>query len=876
MQQVRISQQVHAYKNGHALAGASLRLERTDQDLVDKLSDLAGPLAPGQTFTPYLTLYPLPSESHYVIACTWQDLSAPRAGCVITRSFLVPMKDWRSGGLMSMLHKELLALGPDISSFHELDLRRETDMEYLPVVGSTASELVEAIFLEKRQPIAVFGASDGDLIATRLIEGVWSGMRCSLAICTHANSPRSLQGRPFDLLFAPVVARSNFASWSGRKVDGVQSNRAPRHHWTERISSRLFRSPKIEPLSVSIGGMTANLEDADEGQFRLAMFWSELEEKVDDSPLAILGMLDILSSLRQDRQALDGALRPILLKSISLAERTLHGAEFFDYLNTLLVKFPSRLPPTIALRAIRRYACSAATSEPTSAFEFLEAMDRGKSPVPVVLCAGIGDGFSNRQTVDEYLSRIFSLNDEVVFGLLSHSRPFARELTRVLEVQADIEPFLRLARVVSAVDTKLRERAARNLLPVLRSGMETGLLEALLANVSARKLYRAVQQLWDANQLKIEEFDSVLVSAADTSLKVLEMRSALVEIPSSAGSERLLLRTLRFDDEDVRWVLEGSLSLTKQSFILDELISASSSATLRGFEISLMERVLHLLSHTVAENRDSMAKLFLVQKVSTGLLLGLAPQVLSGLKGDLREKLVSLVVSKALLEGLGSDVPKIFDEFAVEVPSRDLAFMLSPPNMNAEQVSRNLLLVADSSTSSCDYVLGKIDLLTDQLIARRGAIPTLQAVSSWAELIDRSGRIDSGSQLRAATAVLDWGLKLTHLGVSPLIVVAFPLVYRQLKLAADTPSFMTLFTFVDWDRCKTARKDLVSAFLKSGWPKGDLFLIAERIEEIESIAGLLGRTHDGRSYVQGSLRDESIPIRLRKKLAEFSGYSGNS
>ncbi len=869
MGHVRISQQVHSYKNGHALAGASLRLERSDQDQVDKLSDLAGPLGPGQTFKPYLTLYPLPSESHYVVACTWQDLSAPRAGCVITRSLLVPMKEWRLGGLMSVLQRALIAIGPDISSFNEIEVHREIEAEYLPVVASSASELVEAIFLEKRQPIAVFGSNDGDLIATRLLEGVWPAMRCALAICTHANSPRSLQGRPFDLLFAPAIARSNFASWYGRKVDGTQSKRPPRHHWTEQISSRLFQGSRIEPLSVSIGGMTANLDDADEGQFRLAMFWSELEEKVDESPLAILGMLDILSSLRQDRQALDQALRPILLKSISLAQRSFNGIEFFDYLNTLLAKFPSRLPPTSALSAIRRYACSAATSEPSSALEFLEGMERNNSPVPVVLCAGIGNGFSNTQVVVEHLLRIFSLSDEVVFGLISHSRAFARSFILVLEEQSDLEKFIRLARMLSAVDTKLRDRAARNLLPVMRSGLESSLLELLLANVPSRKLSRAVRQLWEANQFKVEEFDSVLISVANTDAKILEMRSVLIELPSSTEVTRLLLRTLRIVDKDVRWILEESITSTKQCYLLNELILRSETVSLRSLEISLMERVLQLLSQLVAENCYSMAKLLLVQKVPIGLFLDMAPQVLRCLKGELHEKVVSLVVSRALFEGVGSDVSRVFDEFAAEVPARDLAFMLSPPNLCVDQVSRNLLLVANSSNTACDAVLGRVDLLTDHLIARRGAIPTSSAVSAWAELIRRSGRIDTGAQLRAASAVLEWALKLTHLDVSSLVVVAFPLIYQQLKLATDTASFMTLFTLVDWDRCKIARKDLMSAFLKSVWPRSDLFLIAELVEEFESIARLLARSNEGRSYIRESLRDEAIPVHLRHDLAIF-------
>ena len=77
-------QQLHGYRHGHELLSGTLRLPPRDQDLVDRLSDVAGPLGPGERFAPYLTCYPLLSLTHYVVARTWQDLTAPRAGCVRT------------------------------------------------------------------------------------------------------------------------------------------------------------------------------------------------------------------------------------------------------------------------------------------------------------------------------------------------------------------------------------------------------------------------------------------------------------------------------------------------------------------------------------------------------------------------------------------------------------------------------------------------------------------------------------------------------------------------------------------------------------------------------------------------------------------------
>src|SRR5258707_11114863 len=89
-----IDQQIHGYKSGHQLMAASRRLSRPDQDLVDRLSDMAGQLRPSETFKPYLTIYPLPSGNDCVIARTWQDLDAHRSGCVRTRSLIVPMGQW--------------------------------------------------------------------------------------------------------------------------------------------------------------------------------------------------------------------------------------------------------------------------------------------------------------------------------------------------------------------------------------------------------------------------------------------------------------------------------------------------------------------------------------------------------------------------------------------------------------------------------------------------------------------------------------------------------------------------------------------------------------------------------------------------------------
>src|SRR3954471_13571185 len=99
-----IDQQTHGYRSGHQLIASTRRLQRQDQDLIDRLSDIGGQLRPGETFKPYLSAYPLPSGNDYVVARTWQDMNAARSGCVRSRSVIVAMADWLSmDGISSLL-----------------------------------------------------------------------------------------------------------------------------------------------------------------------------------------------------------------------------------------------------------------------------------------------------------------------------------------------------------------------------------------------------------------------------------------------------------------------------------------------------------------------------------------------------------------------------------------------------------------------------------------------------------------------------------------------------------------------------------------------------------------------------------------------------
>ena len=129
-------------------------------------------------------------------------------------------------------------------------------------------------------------------------------------------------------------------------------------------------------------------------------------------------------------------------------------------------------------------------------------------------------------------------------------------------------------------------------------------------------------------------------------------------------------------------------------------------------------------------------------------------------------------------------------------------------------------------------------------------------IEAWARLIYEAGRhAGEAVSFRAASVALEFALHSTRVQVSPLLRVSFPLVYAHLRSTESTPSILSFFSFHDWDRCKTARKDLARAFISSVWPPADLLRIADEVMEVESFSWILGNAPGGRDFLVHALDD---------------------
>lgn len=171
-----VDTQIHGYLRGHQLLSSSVVLSKGDQSVIDRLSDVAGPLRPNESIKPYLAGYPLPSGDYYVLARTWQDLTVARAGCVRTLSLVIPASEWARANSLALF---LDLLDPSVfpqtgeAACHNVSISKKV-LPIAPVLDFAGGELLEALFLEETKPVVVFGALEPELIATRLITAMWA------------------------------------------------------------------------------------------------------------------------------------------------------------------------------------------------------------------------------------------------------------------------------------------------------------------------------------------------------------------------------------------------------------------------------------------------------------------------------------------------------------------------------------------------------------------------------------------------------------------------------------------------------------------------------------------------------------------------------
>ncbi|WP_346778641.1 hypothetical protein [Burkholderia sp. Ac-20353] len=847
-----IEQQLHGYRHGHELLSTSVRLPAQDQNLLDRLSDVAGPLGPNERFSPYLTCYPLPSGSHYVFARTWQDLSAPRAGCVRTRSLLIPMQVWMTLNEPVTLAQAVSAAGPAGPTEPIFELQEP--VKRLPRVEGIGTELLEALFLEERMPVAVFGAEVPEVIALRLLTAIWPSYRRNFTLSTFCNSPRSIARKSFDLVFAPVEARSRFSDWKGRRVDGRRTS-AARHRWSTSIVDRVFLSQNPSLRGLDVLGEMAGDEQGREDTLRVSLLWDELFRKVASEPLAALGLLDIANTRAAKNTYLVGSLGPALASAAATAVATMPPRDAWGFLQALASKVGnSKLRLSVA-KSIRSSAISLARQRPKDAVGVVPTI-LAKSGQKLLLGA-LGDGLAGAETCD--VARMLAeLKPTELLELMLASPPLAEEI-----LSEDVDLDRQVAAGLEGTGPKMLESAQRRFLRHMTGERHTEAFRILVSGMSGADIIAQIKRLDDATGLRSQSLNAVLADEAKHAGAVPLVRDFVASLRRSPASDAMLTNLVEPTEEDVRWLVgQPFLDRTRRRSLLLTLIDIAPSHTLtRLFSASgLLSRVRAVVGDFDDVSETSLAKIAGNVPLETEEGLAFLLQILP----HLEELHAAELAAHSLYTVLGRETGA-FRVTAVQhlletagksldaTKAIQIGLFVGVPSSIASQ---NLILFDSAPPAIRAQFVDVPEAIAEGIIERHHLDLSYEGANAAGHLIWDASEGNRPAFAWASAALLPFAMRERCQPASALIAAAFPAVYYGLQ-QERTPDFFSLlmFPFVDWDRCKTARRELATGFSGSEWLATDIALAAVRAGDAPRILRVVARSPHGRSAISAIERD---------------------
>ncbi|WP_455806187.1 GAP1-N1 domain-containing protein [Pseudomonas fluorescens] len=839
-----IHHQLHGYRSGHQLLNSTIRLDRRDQDLIDRLSDMAGPLRPGEMFDPYLSCYPLPSEDFYVLSRTRQDNDAPRAGCVITQTILVPMDYWeKSSNLAGLIE----ILESDLPEGEPVSIRKFKSGHLPTVKAGFTTELLEALFLEKRSPIVVFTDEKTEDLTIRLLSALWPAMRRRFSVCTLSLAPRMLMGRPFDLLFAPKGARSRFKEWSGRRIDSLNKESHPRHRWTDTLVYRVFQSnaPSLmSPHSQSLlsGGA------GDESMLRLTLLWEELEEKSKESSAAVLGLLDIANS-KQVLNKVWPVLEPILLRAIESTLLTGQYQETWSFVHDMaakLVGVPSEFVDPLIDRVILL-----ASRDVRSAMVIVNAA-RSENLLSSQKLLGAIAQHINPVDLKYLLPELMRLDSHKLLFLFVYNPSLLSVLSLELESSAEKALIDKLVEALDIVAVEARNSYLSLFSKYIREPSQAPLLQGLLREANPQMVVEVATTIWE--NFKVHELGMVICGAALDSGARKPVREIFAQGCRTAYDLKLVLELTNYSKSDLKWLITSDATQDCREELLCKYIAKATTTQLEGAFVqkSLAYMAIDYLMPLKKKYSKSVALVLSLKIVDAKKAIGVAPKVFDFLSSVDRENLLRKVADKLLSEA--DLLKKLLPEFAGAFPNDVTVEVL----LNSARGHFTSYFQVDEIISILDGVDGlnlyisnsNLDFLLEWVVGKVDFDLSKDAASFMSKMLERL-KFSNYSQYEVISLNLLPILMNSRVSTaSVMLVQVFPAVYEMLRKEEGGLKFNRLFSFTDWDKCKAARKKLVRTFLKSDWSQLDFARIAFFSRDTRRIFKDLVQEPKGPEYMQ--------------------------
>ncbi len=261
---------------------------------------------------------------------------------------------------------------------------------------------------------------------------------------------------------------------------------------------------------------------------------------------------------------------------------------------------------------------------------------------------------------------------------------------------------------------------------------------------------------------------------------------------------------------------------------------------------NLISAIINRLIANLPSSVSALTKILLADSIDDQIIVEFAPKVASFQDQNSRSFLAMRMLEilsknpntkKSILEDI---INNVIDENQ----QRQIIDILIPHISSPAAINRNLAILRKDKGFLFDSLLSRIAEITEKLSSYKNLEP--ENIQFWSVLIFKSGVKHKEAQLLASNRALEYAFQLKSYPVSPLIVAAFPIVYASLSEEFQSPNFFTFFLWAGWDRKKTARRELISAFVNSAWPPIDLLNAAESASILEEVVRELIDDYRGR------------------------------
>lgn len=883
-----VQQLLHGYRSGHGQIAASIKLAGRDSELITRLSDLSGSLSSGLQIDPYLTVYPLPSRQYFAVARTWPDLQAPRAGCVLTHTLLIPADTWATlhdvrtmNGLFRNPHH---ASDRDFSEPINLQMRQgKIENQALKVDIPRARAFVSRYFGQGLKPIVWFNASDPEEYLWRLLEHLWPRLRTAFSSCTFSLQQRVLHDRPFDLLFAPSVVYARFTKLSAdqlieptadRKSTGSESE-----PWSEYWANALFSADPGLPANESELPIWSELSEDPTAVRKLSLV-HELRLRAAQSPTAGVGAIDVVESLAYDaaaavplkklivRDAINATIAATsaedALMSLKLIEDRLHRESFrsvadesYSIISDAAFQIASREPET-----------SIRVSPSWFPDTHIDARN--------ALINGVLEGLASATHSSPSRLAALQFHPKIAIELLRAHPGFA---SKYMEIGGENASRVLASWLSTDIDLETLQQIRRSLIPSLMV-YDSDLFPAILRDVTDVETTATLDALSKSSNGFSDRDIQIVVADRISLIHPQAVRAWGSKTPLwSAGTAAVVASAYGRSKQGFDEILQGSeLNGSRQADVLAAMLCSHDSNDpywLREL-MSHDARVLSILLLKKGESLDDIdCALFKVLKEASELFLASSDELISsisGFKGRPTFRTLSDAAAKSALavyiaEGRNSSTMRDFIsgpismQWLENVSAAQLGAVISRSCSNgAASVVRALKWIAEASNALYARRPAVLPDLCENLLPRIRQHNSADAQYSLIEIVHRAGSLP-GYDLRQVLSakMLRFCLDNVHLPLGVLVAETFPDVYLEaIKDNGRRPSFLaSLFVAYDWDKGKDLRISLIDSFLRSHWvwAPGDLAIAASRAGILRKVFKRLLRKPDGENYIRAMRAD---------------------